>query len=57
MPTRRTVDPNPKPPEPVEYQAELSTGTFTMYRCPVCGRSGQDKGRISQHIAEHGGEG
>ena len=56
MPTRRTVDPNPKPPEPVEFTAELTGVTATMYRCPVCGRSGEDKDRISQHIAEHGGE-
>jgi len=53
---RRTVDPNPKPPEVVEFFAELTTGKFKMFGCPVCGRNGQDKEQIEQHIALHGGD-
>jgi hypothetical protein len=57
MPARRTVDPNPKPPEPVEFTVEFTgVGSVKMYGCPKCGRNGQDKKLIAAHIKEHGGE-
>ena len=54
---RRTVR-KPEPLEAVEYTAEFTGGTeVTMYRCPACGRSGQDLKLIEAHMATHGGEG
>ena len=58
MPERRRVDSKPKPPpEPTEYTVDLTGVSATMYLCPVCGRSGQDKEQMVQHTALHGGEG
>lgn len=56
MPERRTVKP-PEPLKPVEFMAEFTgTGEVKMYRCPACGRSGQDLKLIEAHIETHGGE-
>ena len=53
MPARRTVDPNPKPPEPLEFEAEFTgVGKVKMYACPKCGRNGQDREQIAAHITE-----
>ena len=54
---RRVVKP-PEPVEPVEQTVELTGVTAKMFRCPVCGRSSEDKQSIVQHIGiEHpGGE-
>ena len=51
--TRRTVGAKPKLPDPVETTQEF-TGVkpTTFYLCPLCGRSGEDRDRIVQHIAE-----
>jgi hypothetical protein len=40
----------------VEFTIELTTGEFKMFGCPKCGRNGQDKEQIEQHIALHGGD-
>ena len=55
-PRRRVVTP-PESLKAVEFTAEFTgTGEVKMYRCPACGRSGQDLGLIEAHIETHGGE-
>jgi len=57
MPDRRVAK-KYEPPEPVQTKAEFTgMDPVTMYLCPICGRSGQDKRLISLHIKDHpGGE-
>ena len=57
MPERRIAK-KYEPPGLVETKAEF-TGMepVTMYLCPICGRSGQEKKLMGQHIEQHpGGE-
>jgi len=57
MPERRVAT-RYKPPDPVETKAEF-TGMepVTMYLCPVCGHTRQDKDQMVLHIKQHpGGE-
>jgi hypothetical protein len=46
----------PKAPELVEYAADFTGISAKFYRCSVCGRSGQDKELMTQHLKDHGGE-
>ena len=58
MPDRRVAK-KYVPPEPVETKAEFTgMDPVTMYLCTLCGRSGQDKKQIAQHIKQQhpGGE-
>jgi len=52
MPDRRVAK-KYVPPEPVQTKAEFTgMDPVTMYLCPLCGRSGQDKKQIAQHIKQ-----
>ena len=52
MPERRIAK-KYEPPEPVQTKAEFTgMDPVTMYLCPLCGRSGQDKKQIAQHIKQ-----
>jgi hypothetical protein len=57
MPDRKAVT-KYVPPDPVQTKAEF-TGMepVTMYLCPLCGHSRQDRDEMKEHIAQHpGGE-